>query len=244
MENKTIQTFRGMALFCFLLLSLSGCATTPKFYVDIDSISSSNADSKKKYVLIPGMKDVKNTDLQFMEFTKYIDNALISRGFIKAKKTEDANIAIFLVYGIGNPQEHTYSYAIPMWGQTGVSSSTTFGNINTFGNIGTYSGTTTYNPTYGVTGYIPATGSYVTYFKFLELDAVDLDEFRKSQKMNQLWKTTVTSSDQSGDLRFVFPIMVAAAKEYLGSNTGQKIQVILTIEDQRVVEIKNLNEKR
>lgn len=244
MENKTTQTFRGMVLFCFLLLSLSGCATTPKFYVDIDSISSSNADLKKKYILFSGEEDVKDTDLQFIEYTKYIDNALISIGFVKANKVEDANIAIFLVYGIGNPQEHTYSYVLPMWGQTGVSSSTTYGSLNTFGNTATYSGTTTYNPTYGVTGYIPATGSYVTYFRFLKLTAVDLDEYKKSQKTNQLWQTTVTSTGADGDLRFVFPILVAASKEYLGSNTGKRIQIILTAEDQRVVEIKSLNEKR
>lgn len=35
-----------------------------------------------------------------------------------------------------------------------------------------------------------------------------------------------------------------ARLRYLGSNTGQKINDILTMEDQRIVEIKNLNGKR
>lgn len=244
MRDKTIQTFRGIVIFCLLFLSLSGCATTPTFHVDIDSISSPNADSKKKYILLAGIKDVKDTDLQFIEYTKYIDKALISKGFIKANKFEDANVAIFLVYGIGNPQKNTYSYALPMWGQTGVSTSTTYGSLNTFGNTATYSGFTTYTPTYGITGFVPASGSYVTYFRFLILDAVDLDEYKQSQKMNQLWQTTVTSTGSSGDLRLVFPILVAASKPYLGSNTGKRIEIRLTEEDERVFEIKSINERK
>lgn len=105
MKIKPMQILRRVVLFCFLFLLLSGCTSATKFYVNIDSICSPNATLKKKYVLIPAMKDVKSTDLQFIEYTKYIDNALISRGFIKANKVEDANMVIFLAYGIGNPQE-------------------------------------------------------------------------------------------------------------------------------------------
>ncbi len=240
MENKATYIFRGIVIFCILLLSLYGCAMTQKYHVDVDSISSPDADSKKKYILLSGIKDVKDTDLQFIEYTKYIETALISRGFFKANTIEDANVAIFLVYGMGKPQNNTYSYALPMWGQTGVSSSTTYGSLNTFGNTATYSGTTTYNPTYGITGFVPDSGSYVNYFGFLILDTVDIDEYKKSQKMNQLWQTTVTSTGSSGDLRLVFPVMVAASKEYLGLNTGKRIQIILSEEDQRVVEIKKV----
>jgi len=240
MENKATYIFRGIVIFCILFLSLYGCAMTQKYHVDVDSISSPDADSKKKYILLSGIKDVKDTDLQFIEYTKYIETALISRGFFKANTIEDANVAIFLVYGMEKPQNNPYRYALPMWGQTGVSSSTTYGSLNTFGNTATYSGTTTYNPTYGITGFVPGSDSYVNYFGFLILDAVDIDEYKKSQKMNQLWQTTVTSTGSSGDLRLVFPVMVAASKEYLGLNTGKRIQIILSEEDQRVVEIKKV----
>ena len=42
---------------------------------------------------------------------------------------------------------------MPVYGQTGISSSNTFGTINTFGNTSTYSGSTYYTPSYGITGY-------------------------------------------------------------------------------------------
>ena len=241
MRNNIIETFIKIIIFGLLFISLSGCATTTTFHVNIDSISSTHADLKKKYILSPGIKDVKDTDLQFIEYSKYIDKVLISRGFIKAKSYEDANVAIFLVYGIGNPQKHAYSYALPIWGQTGISSSSTYGILNTFGNTTTYSGFTTYTPTYGITGFVPVSGSYVTYFRFLILDAVDLDEYKQSQKIRQLWQTTVTSTGSSGDLRRVFPVLVAASKPYLGLNTGRRIEIRLAEEDESVVDIKSIS---
>ena len=77
------RAFRGIIIFC--LLFLSGCATTqktettPTFQVDVDAISSHDAESKKKYILLSGIKDVKDTDLQFLEYSNYVDKALASR---------------------------------------------------------------------------------------------------------------------------------------------------------------------
>jgi hypothetical protein len=221
-------------------LVVSGCATTqPQFSVRVDSISGGAVD-KNSYILLPGNKDTKAEDLQFKEYAAYVNRALIKQGFVPAESFEKANVAIFLVYGLGDPKEHQYSYSIPTWGQTGVSSSYTTGTISSYGGYGSYSGTTTYTPTYGITGSTAHTGSYTTYFRFMVLDAVDLDEYKKSKKEVQLWKTTVTSSGSSGDLRLVFPILVAASQQYVGKNTGQKVKVDLYEEDERVIGIKGI----
>ena len=221
------------------VLILSGCAATAtKIHVKVDSISGVES-SKNKYILLPGNKDTTAEDLQFREYASYVNRALIKHGFVPAQSGQDANVAIFLVYGIGDPQEHQYTYSLPTWGQTGVSSSHTTGTLNTYGGYGSYSGTTTYKPKYGITSRTYS-GTYTTYFRFLVLDAVDLDEYRKSEKEVQLWKTTVTSSGRSGDLRLVFPILVAASQEYIGKNTGQKVEINLYETDERVVEIKDI----
>lgn len=224
MRNRAVRFFISskIVLSSIIITLLVGCATGPVFHVSVDSISPPEAESKKMYILLPGLKNVETTDLQFKEYATYVERALTSRGLVKANSLEDANIAIFLAYGIGNPQDNIYSYSLPIWGQTGVSSSSTFGTVNTFGNTATYSGTTTYTPTYGVTGFMPIVGSYVTYFRFLILDAVDLDEYKQSQKITQLWQTTATSTGSSGDLRLVFPILVTATKPYLGEKHGQE----------------------
>jgi len=224
----------------FGALILSGCATMqpPTFFVNVDSIGS--AKENKTYILLPSNKDTKADDLQFKEYASYVNRALQAQGFVPAESFQKANVAIFLGYGIGDPKEHQYTYSLPTWGQTGVSSSYTTGTVSSYGDYGSYSGTTSYTPTYGVTGSTTHSGSYTTHFRFMLLDAVDLDEYKKSKKEVQLWKTTVTSSGSSGDLRRVFPILVAASKDYIATNTGKMVKVKLLEEDAQVMAIKGI----
>jgi len=234
---RKIIGFIGVLMFGIWLV---GCATAPRYYVNVDSICAPAADLKKKYILLSGLKDIGPTNLQFQEYAGYVHKGLDSMGFVKADRFEDANVAIFLAYGIGDPQEHQYTYSLPVWGQTGVSSSTTYGTLSTYGGYGSYQSFTTYTPRYGIKGYTTHTGRYTIYFRFFVLDAVDLEEYKRSQEVVQVWRTSVTSTGRSGDLRQVFPVLVAASKPYIGTNTGKKVKVTLTENDKAVVEIKGL----
>lgn len=231
---------RQIIVLVWVLTILLGCAFGPMYYVKIDSISGLDTGTKKTYILLSGVKDVDPNDLQFREYSSYVERALSSSGYVRAEDFKDANIAVFLSYGIGDPKDHQYSYSLPVWGQTGVSSSTTYGTISSYGSYGTYHGTTTYTPSYGITGYTTHVGSYTTVFRFVVLDAVDLVKYRRSEKIIQVWKTTVTSRGSSGDLRRVFPVLVAAATPYIGTNTGKQVDVTLTEGDKAVSEIKGL----
>lgn len=222
----------------FLLVLMLGCAGGNRFLVKVDAISSPKISNEKKYILLPGLKDVRPNDLQFQEYADYVVRALKSKGYIRVKEPDDASIAIFLSYGIGEPKEHLYSYSLPVWGKTGVSSSTTQGTMTALGNNVSYHGTTTYTPTYGITGYKSHTGSYTSFFRFLILDAVDFKVFKQSEKIKEVWKTTVTSTGTVGDLRRVFPVLVAAARPFIGRNTGHQIDLKVSEKDKAVLKIK------
>ena len=191
--------------------------------------------SEVPYVLLPGDQSTSASDLQFKEYASYVNRALIKQGFIPAESFQDASLAIFLTYGIGEPEQQLHTYSVPTYGQTGVSSSNTTGTFNT---DGSYSGTTTYTPTYGVTGSTTHVDTITTYFRFIVMDAFDLDEYKTSEREVQLWKTTVTSTGTSGDLRIVLPALVAASQEYIGTNTGKKVKVKMFTTDERITEIK------
>lgn len=233
---------RKWTIFLALFALLSGCAMVRpiQYHINVDSLSASAQVARKHFTLLPGNKDVSVTDLQFKEYAEYINRALVSRGYIPAESIEQANLAIFVVYGIGNPQQHQYSYSVPTWGQTGISSSTTYGTLNTYGGFGTYSSTTTYTPRYGITGSTTHVGTYTMYFRFLVLDAFDLSEYKKTKKEVQLWKTTITSTGSSSDLRRVFPYMVTASTPHIGTNTGQQIKVVLEENDPAALNVKGL----
>lgn len=224
-----------------LISLLQACVVGPQYNVHVDSISSPAAALKTKYFLLPGLKGVDASDLQYREYSVYVERALALRGFTKASTIQEANVVILLGYGIGDPETREYTYSLPTYGQTGIASANTYGTINSYGNTATYSGTTTYTPTYGITGSTTYTGTSTTFYRFMWLDALDLDEFRKSEKQVPLWKTTVSSTGYSGDLRLVFPILVAASKPHIGSNTGQKMLIILHGGDKRVDEIKGFS---
>lgn len=228
----------GLALAALL----SGCATMrqPQFHVVVDSLASPAAQQKRTYLLLPGNNGVTWDDLQFQEYAVYVMRALNAQGFIAAKKTEDADIAIVLSYGIGDPQTTQYSYSLPVWGQTGVSSVHTYGTATAYGNSASYSGTTTYTPTYGVTGYTSHVGTQTTYFCYALITGYDFKAFKETGKQIQLWRTTVTSSGSSGDLRQVFPVLISASVPYLATNTGKQVSVQLYENDKIVRAVKGV----
>ena len=235
-----------MLILVAVIISFIGCAVPqqiikqpepelPNFVVNVNSITSDTLPSGTTYIILSADKDIPTTDLQFKEFASYVNRALVSKGYVPAENPDSADIAIFLNYGIGEPKEHRYSIPFPTYGQTGTASEYSHGYINRYGS---YSGTKTYIPSYSITGYSNIKGSFTTHFRYVLIDAYDLKEYFRTKKEIQVWKTTLTSTGRSGDLRLVFPVMVAASLQYIGANTCQKIEVSLHENDERVLYIK------
>ena len=220
---------------------LSGCATGQiGCTVGVSSITNGEKIiSGKTCAIISGMKDINKDDLQYKEFERYIAKALTKKGYAITDNINEADIVVFLTYGIGDPQKHVFSYAVPVFGQTGVSSSQTFGTVQGFGNMATYSGNTTYTPSYGVVGATPMVGEETLYTRYIRLDAFDMKAFRESKKEKRLWTTDMVSTGSSDDLRGVFPVMIAASEQYIGENTQEKKRILITLNDKRVLEIKS-----
>jgi tetratricopeptide (TPR) repeat protein len=227
--------------FILISLVLFGCALGERFAVKVNSINDGPGTTYyRSYVLLPGLKDVDPSNLQFKEFAGYVERALTYQGYKRVNSFQDADLAIFLAYGIGDPQTQYYSYSLPIYGQTGVSSSTTTGTLSRFGSNWDFQGFTTYQPTYGVIGYTTQVGALTSYFRFFILDAINLVEYKSSRKVVSIWRTTVTSTGSSGDLRRVFPVLAAASMPYITKNTGKQIDITLLENDKAVLDIKGV----
>lgn len=231
-------------IFIILLVSivLTGCASTG-FSVNVDSISATKSNELKRYILVPSNEGITPDNLQYLEYAGYVERALTTQGFVKATDYNDANVAIFLGYGIGEPKTNQYTYSVPTWGKTGIASSNTYGTVNTYGNTATVNSTTTYTPTYGVTGSTTHTGSYTTFTRYMILSALDLNQYKINEQQKQVWRTSVISTGSSGDLRQVFPVLVAASRPYLSKNTGKQVNVLIKEQDRSVLEIKGIEDK-
>jgi hypothetical protein len=232
---------RGHLLYLFVFIAiacLAGCG--PKYKMQVDSISSIETH-KRSFILLPGNESAKNEKLQYEEFSKYVLKALKDKGFVHVNRIEDADIAITLAYGIGDPRTEVRTYSVPVWGQTGVSSSYTHGTIHSHGSSGTFSGHTTYTPSYGIVGSRSVVKSRVTHFRFMILSAFDIKKSLESNEPIQAWRTSVTSTGSSNDLRLVFPILVAAAKPYISKDTNHKVEITLRESSEEVKEILGKN---
>ena len=231
---RRYQRWVGPVRVALVPLFLFGCVSAPYVRLSVDSLS--RTDVGRSYVLLPGNKDTTELDLQFQEFARYIHRALALRGFHQAQGGGTAETLIFVAYGIGDPQTHQYSYSVPLFGQTGISGSTTIGSV--YG--GGFSSTTTYTPTYGVTGYATHVGTVTLYSRFIRLQAYDRAAYDRTKNLEEVWRSTIISVGKVGDLRRVFPVMTAGSAKHLATNTGQWVEIKLDEQDASVQAIKGM----
>jgi hypothetical protein len=227
------QVFKIVTTLVILLVA--GCASLgPRFYVDVSALRDVQLPEKRTYVVYPGQQGVDPTDLQFREFAAQLDQVLQAKGFTPAAPDARPDLVILLSYGIGEPQMSYYSY--PVFGR--ISGGTSTFTASTFGSGGgTRTAGTISSPTrHGVVG--TRTGTRREFTRWAAVEAVDVEAFAKTQKIAQAWRTTMTSSGASGDLRRVFPVMLAAGQPYIGTNTRQQVRRVLSDESPEVVAIR------
>jgi hypothetical protein len=206
----------------FFALSAAAACTGPALAIppvesDVSGYAEYGVASGQRYFLAASAKD-QNGTLEFNSFTKHVEKALATKQLIRVAQPQEAEIVIFLDYGIGPPNKEVASYSLPTFGQTGVGSSSTFGRVSSTGSV---SATTTYTPRFGITGSSSHVYSYTTYDRWMRLSAYSL----AGNSERELWRTEVKSSGSTGDLRRIFPIMVYSSIKYVGTDTGRAVTV-------------------
>jgi hypothetical protein len=197
-------------------LLLAGCAT-PRLGVDVDSIAAPSAPATGSFVVVPAAGGGDGDDLLFREFARLTTAALVERGFGPATSATEADLAIELAYGVGDPQQEFREVLEPGW-----------------------PGRHVYDPWYR-RPYWPGpfhdrrVESFTTYGRFV---AVAAHESRGGEKGAQVWRTTAFSRGTGQDLRRLVPLMLAAAQPYFGRDTGGAVDVSVPADDPAVIRLK------
>jgi len=221
MKNRKILS--ACLFFAAVIILASGCVRS--YLVKVDSISDTSARLNKTYLILPGNKDTGANDLQFREFASLLVRAMALQGYTLADVTQKPDIEVYLSYGIGEPETHTYSYSEPVWGQTGVNIYSQTNQYTGKDNVTSQNSSTFMEPQYGVTGYTDKVGEYTVYKKFIVIDAFDAKNGSAGAQLKEVWKTSIAANGKAKDLRKVFPGMLAAAANYIGTNTGEELSV-------------------
>jgi len=157
------------------------------------------------------MEHAPANSLQFKEFANYVHRSMANRGFRREDDLQKADLAIFLRYGIGDPESTAYTYSFPVYGSQGGGTATFSGT--TTGQQGTSWTQETIHllPSTGVVGHRTQTIRRTTYHRWVILDAFDLIGFRETEELHHVWNTTIASEGNSGDLRRAFPVLILEA---------------------------------
>ena len=204
-----------------LVLLVSACATIRSNISVFHELKPQVAGMK--YVLVP-TKDQEGS-LEHKTYEKVVRKQLNAKG-LKEVEFDEAEVVVFFSYGIDGGKQAINSY--PIFGQTGVSSSNTYGTVQSYGNSATYSGTTTYTPTYGVVG--TGTTSYTRYTRYLSLDIIDKDSTLSEDKINRVYEAKVISSGRTSQLPEIVPVMIEALFEEFPGESGSTRTVHTTSE--------------
>ncbi|MEL5392880.1 hypothetical protein [Serratia nevei] len=204
------------------ILVLSGCAARNGPYVSIDALSSGKSVGKK-YFVFPGNEGLKNGDqLYFSQVERYLDRVLKDKGYVKVSNAKSADQAIFLTYWHDGGVSKSRDEVVPVWGQTGVSSATTYGTVTpTYGGGGMVNTTTTYTPTYGVTGSYARTVTDTYYSSGIRVESYDVAAFKSGSRV-ELWRTIATSTAMDFNDRRDIKMLFFLSRYYFGENLTEK----------------------
>jgi hypothetical protein len=164
------------------------------------------------YKMVPFKDQVGS--LEHRTYEQIVKQELNARGFVEVP-IQQAAVVVFMSYGIDVGKQVVTSY--PIIGQTGVSSSQTYGTVQNYGGYGTYSGSKIYTPTYGVVG--TGVGSRTDYTRFLNLEIIDKTTISE-QRIDRRYEARVISIGTSSQMVAVLPSMIKALFEDFPGQSG------------------------
>jgi hypothetical protein len=195
------------------MVFICGCNSTGVlFTTTINSVTSNQLPKEKTYWISTFNNSNNEFSLRDKSRLKVIERMLSDAGFMKADKIS-AQYTLKVSLGISDPKTKTGS--TPIFGQTGVSSSTTYGNVSSSGSFNA----TTYNtPSFGIVG--SNSYSYSSYTRFLIVRGFD-------NKEEEVFDSRSVSSGTSGDIDRVLPVLAYNMIPYVGKNTSKSTTVNL-----------------
>lgn len=114
-----------------------------------------------------------DSTLEFDSVRNRVRQYLERSGYVVVNLNEKPDQVMLVLFGIDNGQTVQRNVSVPIFGQTGVASSSTYGTINSYGTTSTLNATTFNTPSFGVTGYNNFTVNDKVYSRYLILDIID-----------------------------------------------------------------------
>jgi len=199
----------------FALIFTTGCSVTPKYKVTIDAIKAPNITINPDIYSIESLDSKKDANgLKFQKQANILAQMLHEKGYLTATEGEITKQTIYFDYGLEKVQEETETYTQP-----DVTFHVGWGYPYYGGYYGRHYSPFFYDNFYGG-GYSTYRRTRTYYNRYITLLAKD--PFQK-----ELWRVDVSSVGESKNLRKIIPILIKAAKPYIGTNTAEPVNIVI-----------------
>ena len=198
----------------FALMLTTGCSpVVPKYQVTIDSITAPNIVVKPSIYEIKALKSTQENGLRFQQYAASLTKALNEQGYRNINAGEVAQETIYFDYGLEKVKEEIETYSQP-----DVSFHVGWG-FPYGGFYGRHYHPFFYDNFYGG-GYTTYRKRHLYYNRYITLLAKDASS-------KELWRVDVSSIGESKNLRAIIPLLIDAAKPYIGTTTAEPIQLVV-----------------
>jgi hypothetical protein len=203
---------------------LSGCAVT----LQGSATAFHSLDtSTRVFAIVPDKS--QEGSLEFRTYGRQVSDQLTAHGW-REGGFDEAQVAVFVQYGIGQGRDVAFSY--PILGAVPTGNSTTTGTINTFGSgygrTSNFNATTTQQTTVGVVG--TGVGTRTEFDRALKVLMYSIPVYKQTGKLEPLYEGQIRSTGSTGDLATVMPTLVRGLLKEFPGTSGKTRSVSLPID--------------
>ncbi len=227
----TFIFFISMAMISLL----SGCASS--LTMQVNAIADKNLKpTGMRYVLLNGNTKGQEDDLFFREFSAYFVQLLTNKGYQRVKTRDRADIEIFFRYGVSDGRSGVHTFMHPIYETVGGNSIQFTETKTDSSGTTTTTGTVHIPASYQYVGTAVESRRYTVFTSSIALEAYSVPAGQDAPSI--LWKTLVSSTSDSNDLRAIIPVMAVAVEPYLAGNSGKQQSISIKYEDPKVLAIR------
>ena len=224
---------RAAVLFAGITLFDAGC-TTSTYQVKVDAISRPSAGpttagtEPQSYKIKSKNPALGDENLRYNEAAGFVKTALSSKGLYEAPSQDRADMIVELEYGVDAPRTKIESIIVPVYAPSGGGVRyEQMPMIDTRGNT-TFRTVAVYRPPVAQSvGFDEVPQEVIIYEKYLHVTARENKPGREGRPPSEVWSVSVSTEDESRELRKYLPILASAAADYIGKDsTGQRTVTI------------------
>lgn len=239
-SSATRGLVRVLTLGSALLLLAAGCSTMKTYTMNVEARSiPERMEGRESYRLVTRNLERDETSLRYREAEEQIRTALSGIGLYEAPNPDDADMVIEIDYGVSPPKEILIEFEEPIF-------------ITVPGRIEYVPRTVTRPDGSVVTILVPVPTApeqvfagtqrrlrpSTVYDKYLTITGIGIERRDGDERRESIWTVNVTNQNESDDLREHIPVMVAAALDYIGTNTEREQRVRIRANDRDVTFIR------